>query len=457
MILKKHNLLAIFIWLLSVAGVSAQCPANLSVSNGATGTWVNTSSGTATVRITAIGGGGGKNTATPNDGQVNTLQGGAGATIIGTFTVAPGASIFVVAGEQGANATEAGGGGGASGAVNCGNPANCATGTILLIAGGGGGTSGYVDGGGGKASSGGGGGGSSPETAGGGGGLNAPGANGLNGATGGGQVNKSAISAGGTAGVNNTVSGAAGGDGMGGGGGTDGSAIAGGGGGQTGGDSESLSTPAYGGNSYNSGTNPTNIAGADGASNGAGSVLVECLSVMPVEIVSFAAKSHQTSSIMLTWQTASEHDNEGFEVERSLNGAVWSNLGFVQGQNTGTIYSFNDDKPSKGENYYRLRQVDLDGRYNYSSVVTARIEGADGGRLELYPNPSQGAPVHLIIPDAVEEDVEVKLLAPTGQLIRFMTLQGGQHLIDTGELPPGVYTVQAWIGGVLESYRFVLN
>ena len=97
--------------------IVAQCPSNLTVTDGNTGTWVNTTSGIATVRITAVGAGGGKNTGVsfPGDGQVNTLLGGSGATMVGTFTVAAGASLFLIAGKAGNNSSNGGSGGGGSG------------------------------------------------------------------------------------------------------------------------------------------------------------------------------------------------------------------------------------------------------------------------------------------------------------------------------------------------------
>lgn len=281
----------VFILLVSLTKITAQCPANLSISNGATGTWVNTSGGSATVRITAIGGGGGKNTniTLPADGQVNTLFGGSGATMIGTFVIPAGATLFAIAGQGGANSTNAGGGGGGSGVVMCGNPSNCATGTILILAGGGGSTSGFFSGGGGQIASGSGNGGTNNGRNGaGGGGLNGNGQTGNNTlpvtgnnypATGGSQVSKTAISIGGIAGFNNGVyMGAAGGNGMGGGGATDGGAYAAGGGGYSGGNAESDTQRALGGGSFNSGTSQINTNGIDGGGANPGSILIECLS-----------------------------------------------------------------------------------------------------------------------------------------------------------------------------------
>ncbi len=92
--------------------------------------------GPFSVRITATGGGGGANTVNFDE------LGGSGATLSGTFVVQNGQTLLAIAGDFGKDATlEGAGGGGGSGAVNCGNPSNCAGGTILIIAAGGNGGS----------------------------------------------------------------------------------------------------------------------------------------------------------------------------------------------------------------------------------------------------------------------------------------------------------------------------
>ncbi|MBX7242903.1 MAG: hypothetical protein K1X92_14270, partial [Bacteroidia bacterium] len=271
--------------------LAAQCPADLNVSNGNTGTWTNTTGGDATVRITAVGGGGGKNTAVnfPGQGQVGTLFGGSGATMIGTFVVPPGVTLFAISGQAGVSTVNAGSGGGGSGVVSCGNPQNCANGTILILAGGGGGSSGFLNGQGGQITQGSGNGGNSLSGAAGGGGLNSAGQIGVptQGVTviayGGGQVSKVAISNGGTAGTRYGITGAAGGNGMGGGGATGGDLYASGGGGYSGGNGEhdDYIQGAGGGGSFNSGTSQTNTPGTAGGGANPGSVLIECLSFVP--------------------------------------------------------------------------------------------------------------------------------------------------------------------------------
>jgi Secretion system C-terminal sorting domain len=363
--------------------LNAQCPSPVTVT-GTTGTWVNTSGKAATVQIVAKGADGGKNTTTFAGGATN-QNGGSGATIQGNFTVAAGATLFIIAGTAGGTTARSGGGGGGSGVVNCGNPSNCGTGTILLIAGGGGGTAGFGNGGGGVVASGTGAGGIVLSSSGaGGGGLNANGGDanvGVAVGSGGGQVSKTAASTGGTPQASN----GAGGTGMGGGGGGVNSTAA-GGGGYTGGSGEkTLATTAVagGGTSFNTGTSQSNTAGGVSLnSSTAGTVTVTCLSVLPVELLYIAAFTEE-DKIKLSWATGVEINNDAFIIERSQDGKTFTKIGTVKAQGKASDYAFMDNTPFS-TNYYRLRQIDFDGTETLSKVVSVELKGKGKG-LTVYP------------------------------------------------------------------------
>lgn len=108
---------------------------------------------------------------------------------------------------------------------------------------------------------------------------------------------------------------------------------------------------------------------------------------LPVELVHFevVAKDRKNS---LTWGTVSEQDNDYFEVQRSKDGVSWGLLSIIDGAGTTKEeqnYSFDDFEPQQGINYYRLKQIDLNGAYTYSEVKSAVQTIPDG---TLYPNPA---------------------------------------------------------------------
>ncbi len=124
-------------------------------------------------------------------------------------------------------------------------------------------------------------------------------------------------------------------------------------------------------------------------------VTLEVIDNVPVELTSFTANM-QKSNVMLSWVTATELNNSGFEIQRSIQveneKAAWNKIGFIKGNGSSTeshAYSFSDENIVKPGHYsYRLKQIDLDGRYAYSPV--AEIEVNKPTRYYLsqnYPNP----------------------------------------------------------------------
>jgi hypothetical protein len=113
-------------------------------------------------------------------------------------------------------------------------------------------------------------------------------------------------------------------------------------------------------------------------------------SIIPVELVSFSA-SVSGMNVLLNWQTATEINNSGFSIERSEENINFSQIGFVAGSGTTTEtrnYSFTDNSVNNSTYYYRLKQIDYDGSYEYSDVVEVEIGLLLEFALEQnYPNP----------------------------------------------------------------------
>lgn len=121
---------------------------------------------------------------------------------------------------------------------------------------------------------------------------------------------------------------------------------------------------------------------------------------MPVELTSFTA-SVTGNSVVLNWQTSTELNNRGFEVERALNvnvidgkteGLQFNTIGFVKGQGTSNFsksYNFTDQLTSFGNYIYRLKQIDLNGAFEYSPNVnvTAGVKPSTYSLMQNYPNP----------------------------------------------------------------------
>jgi hypothetical protein len=140
---------------------------------------------------------------------------------------------------------------------------------------------------------------------------------------------------------------------------------------------------------------------------------------LPVSLISFSARRQQQTTL-LNWSTASEKNNDGFSVETSHNGVNFQSIGFLKSVagNSQTVqnYSFVDraNRPA-GVQYYRLQQLDLDGKAGYSPVQTVVVQ-AGGLQMSAYPNPFQGtltvdvslvanSPVTIVMHDALGREV----------------------------------------------------
>lgn len=113
--------------------------------------------------------------------------------------------------------------------------------------------------------------------------------------------------------------------------------------------------------------------------------------ILPVELTAFSGRATK-EGITLIWNTATEESNTGFEVERSLDKNTWQKIGFVNGNgnsNSPKDYTYTDSFSFNGICYYRLKQIDTDGKYTYSKVIEIKGTGnvADFNLAQNYPNP----------------------------------------------------------------------
>lgn len=111
---------------------------------------------------------------------------------------------------------------------------------------------------------------------------------------------------------------------------------------------------------------------------------------LPVELSSFTALANQ-NAVNLIWQTATEMNNYGFEIERKISNAGWTKIGFVNGNgnsNSPKNYNFSDQNLIGGSQFsYRLKQIDNDGQFEYSKVVEVKVVPTEFALHQNYPNP----------------------------------------------------------------------
>jgi Secretion system C-terminal sorting domain len=116
---------------------------------------------------------------------------------------------------------------------------------------------------------------------------------------------------------------------------------------------------------------------------------------LPVQMIYLEAEAMNNDSIQVRWATQTEINNRDFEVERSTDGNTWSTIGEVAGHDNSVVeehYAFNDINVVPGVvYYYRLKQVDNNGNYQYTGIVQAKINAAGAfAVMNFVPNPTSG-------------------------------------------------------------------
>lgn len=170
-------------------------------------------------------------------------------------------------------------------------------------------------------------------------------------------------------------------------------------------------------------------------------------SPLPVELASFNVKA-VSEKVFLSWRTASELNNQGFDIERSSNGKNWQTLGFVPGHGTTQeeqFYSFKDEHPLPGSNYYRLRQVDLDGKFEYSDIRSVMLRGSTDG-LEIYPNPVSSGQLNVNFAEEPQGAATLRIFDASGKLLYQEQLTNQLNQAYYGNLSGGIYFIEVTSG-----------
>lgn len=181
-------------------------------------------------------------------------------------------------------------------------------------------------------------------------------------------------------------------------------------------------------------------SGAAGASRNGGSPL-------PVEFLSFVGWNDGDVN-ELEWVTATELNNDVFVVERSADAVNFSEIGTIDGSGTTNIeqtYNFTDVAPISGTNYYRLKQIDFDGSFDYSSIIAIDLvaELVKTAIVKVHPNPTNRL-LNIQLQSASDTRFDMRVMDIRGQIMVSKTITAGEGLnqpfaIDVEGYPSGVY------------------
>ncbi len=161
-------------------------------------------------------------------------------------------------------------------------------------------------------------------------------------------------------------------------------------------------------------------------------------STLPVTLANFNGKRVNSTTNLLNWETEQEFNNDGFTIERSDNGQLFSPMQFIKGKgqsSSRTSYLFTDYQAGPFKRYYRLAQKDFDGKITYSSVVT--INGDNSPRWKIWLS---GSTLFLYNSIALEQPAALQLFNNNGQLILSKQISSSSISIPVQLSAKTVYT-----------------
>jgi len=176
---------------------------------------------------------------------------------------------------------------------------------------------------------------------------------------------------------------------------------------------------------------------------------------LPIALQSFTVKE-EGDDASVQWTTTMETNNKGFYVERSTDGQNWQDITFVASKaangNSSELlnYQYIDEYPQQGYNYYRLKQVDLDGTVTFTDVQSIVFSNT---KTRIYPNPANGV-LHV----QVSASGTYRLINTGGAIVLQGSLQSGDNLLNVTDLASGIYFMQIVSGNnVKNTYKIEIR
>lgn len=173
--------------------------------------------------------------------------------------------------------------------------------------------------------------------------------------------------------------------------------------------------------------------------------------ILPVKFYDFSAVMYD-HQCLIKFTTASEINNDYFEIERSADGQNFKMLTSISGagnSNDLVAYDWSDKDPLLGYNYYRIKQTDFDGKSTYSNIVSTRNNAEEGFALQPTVITNQ-----LQIMTAAQ-NFDVKIITSEGSIVMQSHQLSGVQNIDTAHLPSGLYIVTIYFRSTVQTFKIL--
>lgn len=199
-------------------------------------------------------------------------------------------------------------------------------------------------------------------------------------------------------------------------------------------------------------------------------VVQRVANTLPVEFINFSASTQKESSkIILEWETATETNNRGFEIEKSFDKIKFVTIGFITGSGTSSdvhSYFFADNTKSRGVSFYRLKQVDFNGKYSFSNIIEVNLSPTEYSLSQNYPNPFNPSTViswqlaasgfvSLKVYDVLGNEVAA-LVNEEKQPGSYKVFFDTQQKTNNTQLTSGVYFYQLRAGDFIQTKKMIV-
>jgi hypothetical protein len=158
------------------------------------------------------------------------------------------------------------------------------------------------------------------------------------------------------------------------------------------------------------------------------------LAPMPITYQNQPSAKLQNNLTHISWSIATQVNNEKYIIEHSNDGRNFSSIGEITGDGSSNVtkhYEYIHTSPSFGNNYYRIKQVDYDGKYSYSDIASLRYD--DHGETNIYPNPATSE-----VTISTTEPTSLQIFDVYGRVLSKQDISEGQNTINVSIIPTGI-------------------
>jgi len=182
--------------------------------------------------------------------------------------------------------------------------------------------------------------------------------------------------------------------------------------------------------------------------------------VLPVDLLSFTGECNN-NHIVLNWTTAAETNNDYFTIERSEDGSVWENAGTVKSAGNSSVnqnYSFTANETQNPVSYFRLKQTDLDGNFEYFHTIQVNNCNNNSTAVNIYPNPSNGLAISGSINLKDNQTYTIEIFNSLGMMVsRYSSSQPEFTVSFPHGLTSGVYYARISLAGFSTAKCFLVT